>query len=178
MKSIISILVVLAVVIAALFMFGIFSQEEPAVETQVQDTQMEEGEPSAEDETQTTTETDFGTDIEMEFPIPDDAVTDQDDEGSAVSFSLEGHNFEFLRDGESAPVLRVKQGDTVTVTLRSTGGTHDFVIDEFDARTERVNAGQTTTVTFVASETGTFEYYCSVGSHRAMGMVGTFIVEE
>ena len=27
------------------------------------------------------------------------------------------------------------------------------------------------------NQTGTFEYYCSVGNHRAMGMKGTLIVQ-
>lgn len=35
-----------------------------------------------------------------------------------------------------------------------------------------------TSVTFVADETGTFEYYCSVGNHRGQGMIGKLIVED
>jgi len=40
-----------------------------------------------------------------------------------------------------------------------------------------VTPGTPTSVTFVADKTGTFEYYCSVGNHRAQGMVGKLIVE-
>jgi nitrite reductase (NO-forming) len=40
-----------------------------------------------------------------------------------------------------------------------------------------VNGGETTSVEFVADKTGTFEYYCSVGAHRAMGMTGSLVVE-
>jgi uncharacterized cupredoxin-like copper-binding protein len=50
-------------------------------------------------------------------------------------------------------------------------------VDEFDARTVIVQPGQTAEVEFVADKTGTFEYYCSVGTHRQMGMVGKLIVE-
>jgi uncharacterized cupredoxin-like copper-binding protein len=32
-------------------------------------------------------------------------------------------------------------------------------------------------VQFVADKTGTFEFYCSVGNHRQMGMVGTLVVQ-
>jgi plastocyanin len=79
--------------------------------------------------------------------------------------------------GYSEDEIRVKQGDTVTINLTNSAGFHDWVVDEFGAATEKISAGETTSVTFVADETGTFEYYCSVGSHRQQGMVGNLIVE-
>lgn len=88
-------------------------------------------------------------------------------------FTVTGRNFAF-----SLQEIRVKKGDTVTINFSSVEGFHDFTIDEFNARTERVQAGQSSSVTFVADKAGTFEYYCSVGSHRALGMVGRLIVEE
>ena len=74
--------------------------------------------------------------------------------------------------------IKVKKGDTVTINFKSDKGFHDWVVDEFDAATERVNEGGTTSVTFVADKVGTFQYYCSVMSHRQMGMVGYLIIEE
>ena len=56
-------------------------------------------------------------------------------------------------------------------------GFHDLVIYGFQVRTPRITAGQTATVDFVAEKSGTFEYYCSVGSHRQMGMRGNPMVE-
>ena len=50
-------------------------------------------------------------------------------------------------------------------------------IDEFNAKTRVLNKGEEETITFVADKAGTFEYYCSVGQHRANGMVGKLIVE-
>lgn len=91
---------------------------------------------------------------------------------NAVVVNLTGHNFAF-----DQKEIRVKKGDTVVVNFTSTDGFHDFKIDEFNAATARVSTGQTSSVTFVADKAGSFEYYCSVGSHRAMGMVGTLIVE-
>ncbi|MDA8597175.1 cupredoxin domain-containing protein, partial [Candidatus Pacebacteria bacterium] len=88
-------------------------------------------------------------------------------------FDIGGTNFAF--DVEE---MRVNQGDTVTVNFTSVEGFHDWVVDEFGAATEQVRAGDgVTSVTFVADQAGTFEYYCSVGSHRAAGMVGSLIVE-
>ena len=98
-------------------------------------------------------------------------------EGDVVTFQLTGENFAFFMDGEEQPELHVKQGDTVRIELTSTDGFHDWVVDEFDAATDRVRTGETATVEFVADQTGTFEYYCSVGSHRANGMWGNLVVE-
>lgn len=88
------------------------------------------------------------------------------------TFVVEGDNFKF------APAeLRVKQGDTVVINFKNTGGFHDWVLDEFNARTKQLGDGASETITFVADKKGTFEYYCSVGQHRQMGMKGNLIVE-
>lgn len=92
--------------------------------------------------------------------------------GEIVVLDVTGKNFEF-----SMTEIRVSEGDTVTINFESTEGFHDWVIDEFAAGTERVVEGDKSSVTFVASRTGVFEFYCSVGNHRAQGMVGTLIVE-
>lgn len=104
-----------------------------------------------------------------------DAIEEGDNtvvEQPAKIFNVGGVNFTF-----SQTEIRVKKGDTVTINFTSNGGFHDSGVDEFSARTERVNSGESSSVTFVADQTGTFEYYCSVGSHRALGMVGQLIVE-
>lgn len=92
---------------------------------------------------------------------------------SAVkTFNVEGGGFYF-----NPKEIRVKKGDTVKIAFTNKMGTHDWVIDEFNARTKVLGAGQTETIQFVADKTGTFEYYCSVGNHRAQGMKGNLIVE-
>jgi plastocyanin len=99
-------------------------------------------------------------------PVP--AATSPD----AKVFAIKGVNYGF-----DVKEIRVKKGDTVTIQFESTDGFHDWKIDEFNAATDRVQPGTPTSVTFVADESGTFEYYCSVGQHRHHGMVGTLIVE-
>ena len=93
-------------------------------------------------------------------------------------FVMEGIGREFIVDGEENPELTVAIGDTVRVEFTVTGGRHDFVIDELDVATEVLSVGETEVVEFVATEVGSFEYYCSVGTHRADGMFGTFTVVE
>lgn len=87
-------------------------------------------------------------------------------------FNVSGKPFSF-----DLTEIKVKKGDTVKIVFTNTEGTHDWVIDEFNARTPVIQANKTAEVQFVADKTGTFEYYCSVGQHRAMGMKGKLVVE-
>jgi len=103
-----------------------------------------------------------------------DPLNDEEVEENIVSFSVETvEGFRF-----SVEEMRVNVGDTVRVELTNVDEMpHDFIIDELDVATRIIENGESDIVEFVVSEAGTFEYYCSVGSHREMGMVGTLIVE-
>ena len=114
--------------------------------------------------------------------VDDDIDATEEAQEAAVEpdhiFVMEGIGREFIVDGEENPELTVAIGDTVRVEFTVTGGRHDFVIDELDVATEVLSVGETEVVEFVATEVGSFEYYCSVGTHRADGMFGTFTVVE
>ncbi len=88
------------------------------------------------------------------------------------TFNVKGLNFSF-----DTKEIKVNKGDTVVIKFTNTEGFHDWVIDEFNARTKQIGEGKSETITFVADKAGTFEYYCSVGKHRAMGMKGNLIVQ-
>ena len=87
-------------------------------------------------------------------------------------FTVEGTNYKFVPD-----TILVNKGDTVKINFKNTQGFHDFVVDEFGAATKQIKDPSTETITFVADKVGTFEYYCSVGKHRTMGMKGTLTVK-
>lgn len=87
-------------------------------------------------------------------------------------FTITASNFSF-----TPATLNVNEGDRVKITFVNSEGFHDFRIDEFGVATKQFNAPGTEVIEFTADKTGTFEYYCSVGSHRAMGMVGTLVVQ-
>ncbi len=87
-------------------------------------------------------------------------------------FTVTGKNFSF-----APSTLTVKKGDTVKITFVNSAGFHDFKIDEFKVATARIGSGKQETISFVADKAGSFEYYCSVGDHRAMGMKGALIVQ-
>jgi plastocyanin len=169
MKTILIIIALLLVFGGAWYLYQ--NGTEPDLEMDMTEitTENETSKDSTQD-TQNTGETP-GNDAGMEFPTIDGSTSVSVD-ATAEVFNVNGSNHNFdLKE------MRVRQGDTVTVHFTSAGGFHDWVVDEFNARTARVRDGGSASVTFVADQKGTFEYYCSVGDHRARGMVGTLIVE-
>ena len=74
--------------------------------------------------------------------------------------------------------IKVKKGDKVAIEFKNSDGNHDFTIDEFNVKTKTISSGETAKVEFTASKTGSFEFYCSIGNHRQMGMKGTLLVVE
>lgn len=88
------------------------------------------------------------------------------------SIEVEGGMF-YFKPNE----IKVKVGEKVSITFKNVEGVHDFVIDELNVRTNKIQAGETETVEFTPEIPGSYEFYCSVGNHRAMGMKGTLIVE-
>lgn len=92
---------------------------------------------------------------------------------ASMTVQLTAKNFAF-----SQTTITVKKGQKVKIELAVTEGMHDWVVDAFNAKTKVVTANNTTSVEFVADKTGEYEYYCSVGNHRAQGMVGKLIVTD
>ena len=91
---------------------------------------------------------------------------------SIKEFTVTGSNYSF-----SPSTLTAKKGDKVRITFKNTDGMHDFQIDALHVATRVIKTGEKETVEFTANTVGTFEYYCSVSSHRAMGMKGTLVVQ-
>ncbi|MEK7507779.1 MAG: plastocyanin/azurin family copper-binding protein [Patescibacteria group bacterium] len=92
---------------------------------------------------------------------------------SQKEFTVNGQNFSF-----EPSTITVKKGDEVKITLTSGDMMHDLKIDELGVATKILRAGEEDSVEFIADKIGTFEYYCSVGNHRAMGMKGILTVTE
>jgi plastocyanin len=90
-----------------------------------------------------------------------------------LDIAMTGANYKF-----SPATINAKVGQTVKVTLTSGDMPHNFMIDELNVKSDTVKKGQSTSVTFTPAKAGTYEYYCSIGNHRAMGMVGKLTVTE
>ena len=68
---------------------------------------------------------------------------------------------------------------TETSTVTNTVATNiDDGGEESEPATKVIKTGETDTVEFIVDKAGTFEFYCSVGEHRNMGMVGALTVTE
>lgn len=90
-----------------------------------------------------------------------------------TEITVDGSEFKF----EPSTII-VAEGSKVRLTFRNVGQmTHDWRLDEFSAATDILSPGGEQTIEFVADTAGEFEYYCSVNTHRQMGMVGTLVVE-
>ncbi len=116
----------------------------------------------------------YGTDAGMEDGTVASTSTDTsitDANSTSKTFTVTGSNFAF-----APSTLSVNKGDKVTIIFKNSGGLHDWKIDEFNASTKQINGGQSDTITFTADKSGSFEFYCSVGTHRQMGMKGTLTV--
>ncbi|MFA6552452.1 MAG: cupredoxin domain-containing protein [Candidatus Paceibacterota bacterium] len=87
-------------------------------------------------------------------------------------FTVNGKNFSF-----DPSTITVNKGDTVKITFKDNDGFHDLKVDGYNVATSRINTGGEATVTFIADKAGSFEYYCTVGSHKDLGMKGTLIVQ-
>ena len=106
-------------------------------------------------------------------PAPNDATGGAQMDAQAREVMVTGQEFSF-----SPETLTFKQGETIKLVFKNTGKMpHDFVVDELGIKTKVIQGGQEDTVTFTVSKKGTFESYCSVGNHRAQGMVGSVVVE-
>ncbi len=83
--------------------------------------------------------------------------------------------------GYSLENITASPGDTITIKLTNSKGTHNFVIDELEVESDTTQAGEETQVTIEipqGTEPGTeYAFYCSIGNHRAQGMEGTLTIE-
>lgn len=93
-----------------------------------------------------------------------------------TNYTIDMFNFGF-----SIEQIKAAPGDTITVELTNSGGTHDFVIDELNVQSDTINTGGNAVVTFTIPPDAagkTFDYYCSIMNHRAQGMVGQLVISE
>lgn len=110
----------------------------------------------------------------QETQVQAESTTNSTDSASGANikeFTIDGSNFKFEPDQ-----IKVNKGDTVKITFKDNDGTHNLVVDGYNVSTRILSEG-TDTIQFIADKAGTFEYYCSIGSHRDLGMKGTLTVQ-
>ncbi len=87
-------------------------------------------------------------------------------------FNIDASDFKY-----SQKEIRVKKGDKVKIILNVVQGFHDLSIPEYNVKTKRMKAGSQETIEFIADKQGSFEYFCTLEGHKAMGQFGKLIVE-
>ncbi len=168
MKNILIAVIVLALIGGGIYFFG--KKEAVAPEVNLESTENTNGQVNNGNENTNTVSGTVNTgaiNVEVQPPI----VTTQPTV-ITKTFTINGNNFAF-----DVKTMEVSKGDKVKIIFKNTSGKHDWKIDEFNAATKILNGGEEETIEFIADKTGSFEYYCSVGSHRAMGMKGNLIVK-
>jgi uncharacterized cupredoxin-like copper-binding protein len=115
--------------------------------------------------------------------------------GPATDITVEMTDFAY-----SPASITVPSGEPVTLTLKNIGNIeHDFVVEKIDATTQVIddsgsaahhvhgeeqnydlhvsaNAGDTSVLKLTASESGTYQIFCSVEGHKEAGMIGELVV--
>jgi nitrosocyanin len=165
MMMVVGIIVVLLVVGVGIFMMRNKSQTSQTDESV---TDMNEGEAMNDDQSTNAapsaamTETSTATESSMAM-----------EDSTVKTFNIEAGSFYYKPN-----VINVKKGDKVKIVMNSVDMMHDFNIDELNVKLPITKSGETNTVEFTADTAGTFEFYCSVGQHRAQGQIGTITVTE
>lgn len=107
-----------------------------------------------------------------ETPSPVSSVDTASATQGVKEFTVTGKKFSFTPSS-----ITVKKEGRMKIIFKNIEGIHDFRINEFGVATKQIGEGTQDIVEFTADKTGSFEYYCSVGQHRAMGMKGTLTVQ-
>lgn len=102
-----------------------------------------------------------------------DITATETTESTTQTFDITATQFTF-----DPSTITVKKGDTVVLNITSNDVPHGFSLPDFDVN-ETLSPGSTKTVEFVADQTGSFSFACSVvcGSGHST-MSGKLVVEE
>jgi plastocyanin len=102
------------------------------------------------------------------------ATSSAETTGKVQEITVEGKEFSYTPSS-----FKVKKGEKVKVTFKNVGKMqHDFVIEGLNARTKVIAGGSSDSVEFTAPDkAGSLTYFCSVGTHRKLGMEGKITIE-
>ena len=89
--------------------------------------------------------------------ITGDSVADVVETGDVKEVMIEAFNYGFEQTGDDIVV-----GDTVKLTVKSTSGIHGVSFPGLGIVVEPLSPDQSKTVEFVATKSGSFDYYCNI----------------
>lgn len=102
--------------------------------------------------------------------VVEDVEESQEDALEPKLINMESVNFSF-----SPASITAMPGQEVQITFTKNTGVHTFAIDELGLDQSISEGG---VITFTAPDTlGNVPFYCSTGSHRALGMEGVLVIQ-
>lgn len=93
--------------------------------------------------------------------------------GPVTEFNVSAKEFAY-----TPSTITVNKGETVKINFTNDGTTaHNFTISEFNVATKTIGPGESDSVTFTPTASGSYFFFCSVDSHRSLGLQGTLIIK-
>lgn len=138
-----------------------------------------ESEESIVEDTDADAEADADTADSMEKEASDPtslSPTDPDADAAMVGYALDMSPFKF-----GPNLIEAEPGQKVTVKLSNSQGTHNFIIDELGVQSPTISSGSEETIVInipANAVPGDYEFYCGIGNHRQLGMVGILRIAE
>ena len=100
---------------------------------------------------------------EPEVPMEAEPEVEPDPVMNLVRLTLTGRGIRWVMNGEQNPMIEVPLGSVVEIEIFNEDNVpHQFAIDEFSIRIDRINSGESATVSFIADREGTFRYRCVI----------------
>ncbi len=124
-------------------------------------------------ETEETPTTDPTETVEVTLE-PNETPEEEEEYMESVRYEIDMTNFAFQPNE-----ISMNAGETIKVKIVNSEGFHDLVIDELNVKSKQLKEGEEEILEITVpedTESGTYEFYCSVGNHREQGMVGTLRV--
>ena len=104
---------------------------------------------------------------------PKTAKTPAKINGPVKEFNVSAKEFAY-----TPSTITVNKGDAVKINFANDGTTaHNFTISEFNVATKTISPGESDSITFTPTASGTYSFFCSVDSHRSLGLQGTLEVK-
>lgn len=92
---------------------------------------------------------------------------------SPVTYNISAVEFKYTPNAITAKI-----GQMVTIVFSNNGTIpHNLTLEGLGIATQTINPGQTATIQFAAPAAGTYTFYCSIDSHRNLGLTGTLTVQ-
>ena len=103
------------------------------------------------------------------------SITDINGNKDIVQYAIDMNNYSF-----SPSLIIAQPGKDLKIKITNKNGIHNFKIDKFNFDSGNLSAGESKIfiISIPSDASGLYEFYCSVGNHKEMGMIGKLEVKN